>query len=331
MEARIDEQQAVIARLEAELAHSRKVFDRASEAAQIGVWECELADSSLRWTDVVYDIFELPRGSALDRGRTLECYPQATREALERIRSKAIEDRSGFCLDAEIVTMRGNRRWIRITASVECVDGEPVRIFGMKQDITAEKTAALRLRTMAEFDSLTGLANRSRFQAVIGGVAAEGVEAEGVAASAVGAVMLIDLDRFKDVNDDLGHIVGDDCLKEVGRRLALLRSRSDCVARIGGDEFAVVFGPQTAHAAALRLGAAVVRLMERPILVAGRRIHIGASVGIAFSQDGRGDALYGHADTALYAAKAAGRGTVRVFDGKVGDAVSPSGKGESRG
>ena len=325
MEARIGEQQAVIARLEAELAHSRKVFDRASAAAQIGVWECELADSSLRWTDVVYDIFELPRGSALDRARTLECYPPATREELERIRSKAIEGRAGFCLDAEIVTLRGNRRWIRITASVECVDGEPARIFGMKQDITAEKTATLRLRTMAEFDSLTGLANRSRFQALIGGVAAEGLEA-----SAVGAVMLIDLDRFKDVNDDLGHVVGDDCLKEVGRRLSLLALRSDCVARIGGDEFAVVFGPQTPHEAVMRLGAAVVRLMQRPILAAGRRIHIGASVGIAFSRDGRGDALYGHADTALYAAKAAGRGTVRVFEGQAGDAASPSGKGESR-
>ncbi|NDW03874.1 diguanylate cyclase [Jiella sp. 40Bstr34] len=312
LEARIAEQEAVIGQLKAEVAHSRKIFDRASAAARIGVWECELNDCSLRWSDVVYDIFDLPRGSALDRGRTLECYPQATRDELETIRSKAIEDRTGFCLDAEIVTARGTRRWIRITASVECVDGEPVRIFGMKQDITAEKAATLRLRYMAEFDSLTGLANRSRFQALITGEPADGVEA-----FPAGAVMLIDLDRFKEVNDAFGHLVGDDCLKEVGRRLSLLGSRSECVARIGGDEFAVVFGPQTPRATIRRLGAAVVRLMRRPMPIGGRRVDIGASVGIAFSNGTIGDTLYCQADAALYAAKASGRGTVSVFDGRL--------------
>ncbi|WAP67037.1 diguanylate cyclase domain-containing protein [Jiella pelagia] len=312
LEARMAEQDAVIRQLEAEVAHSRKIFDRASAAAQIGVWECELCDCSLRWSDVVYDIFDLPRGSALDRGRTLECYPKATREELERIRSKAIEDRTGFCLDAEIVTARGVRRWIRITASVECIADKPVRIFGMKQDITAEKAATLRLRYMAEFDCLTGLANRSRFQALI-----TGEPADGVAAFPAGAVMLIDLDRFKEVNDEFGHLVGDDCLKEVGRRLSLLGRRCDCIARIGGDEFAVVFGPQTPRATIRRLGAAVVRLMRRPMHIGGRRIDIGASVGIAFSNGTIGDTLYCQADAALYAAKAAGRGTVSVFDGRL--------------
>ena len=308
LEARIAEQDVVIRQLQAEVAHSRKTFEHASAAAQIGVWECELSDCSLRWSDVVYDIFDLPRGSALDRGRTLEFYPKATRDVLERTRSKAIADQTGFSLDAEIVTAGGAKRWIRITASVECVDGKPVRIFGMKQDITAERTATLRLRYMAEFDSLTGLANRSRFQTLI-----TGEPAEGIAPSPVGAVMLIDLDYFKEINDDHGHLVGDDCLKDVGRRLSLLTAWSQCVARIGGDEFAVLFGPQTPHDTVRRLGAMVVRLMKRSHLVAGRSIQLGASVGIAFSADGAGDTLYGHADTALYAAKAAGRGTVRVF------------------
>ena len=311
LEARIAQQDAVIRQLKAEVSHSSKIFDRASVAAQIGVWECELSDNSLRWSDVVYDIFELPRGSSLDRDTTLDHYPEETRRKLNEIRAKAISERSGFCLDAEINTTRGRRRWIRITASVECANGKPVRIFGMKQDITAEKTAALRLRYMAEFDALTGLANRTRFQALMTGVPMDATEA-----SPVGAVMLIDLDRFKSINDEFGHLVGDDCLVEIGRRLSLLVPRSECVARIGGDEFAVVFSPQTPHATIARLGAAVVRLLNRPILAAGRRVQLGASVGVAFSKDGKGDLLYGHADTALYVAKAEGRGTVRVYEGE---------------
>nr|WP_255699958.1 diguanylate cyclase [Jiella avicenniae] len=317
MEARIAEQDAVIRQLEAEVAHSRRTFEQASAAAQIGVWECRLHDSSLRWSDVVYDIFELDRDFPLEREKILELYPEATRRELSEIRAKAIAERTGFSLDAEIVTARGTKRWIRITATVECVDKEPVRIFGMKQDITAEKTATLRLRTMAEIDSLTGLANRSRFQALIAGEAADGS-----APSPVGAVMLIDLDRFKEINDDHGHLVGDDCLKDVGRRLSLLAPWSKCVARIGGDEFAAVFDPQTPKETVLRLGAMVVRLMRRSHRVAGRSIPLGASVGIAFSTGGSGDTLYGRADAALYAAKAVGRGTVRVFGGSDRDPVA---------
>lgn len=308
LEARVAAQAVLIDELRSELSHTQKIFDRASNAAQIGMWECELPGCSLKWTDAVYDLFELPRGTSLDREIILDLYPEATRTELERIRSKAIDAGTGFVLDAEIDTALGRRRWIRITASVECVDGRPVRIFGMKQDITAEKNATLALRRMADCDSLTGLASRGRFQAQMAASPSETGEP-----SPVGAVMLIDLDRFKPVNDVFGHLVGDLCLQEVGRRLACLGPRSHCVARIGGDEFAALFGPQTPRAAIERLGQAVVRMLRRPMRVAGHRIDLGASVGIAFAGCSTGDALYGEADAALYAAKAAGRGLVRVF------------------
>nr|WP_245396389.1 diguanylate cyclase [Jiella sonneratiae] len=314
LETRIAVQEALIARLQAELAHSRKIFERASNAAQIGVWECELDDCTLRWSDVVYDMFDLPRGSTLDRDEILAFYPEATRLELEDIRSRAIREGGGFSLDAEITTARGRPRWIRITATVECEAGEPVRIFGMKQDITAEKNATLRLRHMAEFDAVTGLSSRSRFQSRM-------AEASNAAAAGapVGALMLIDLDHFKQVNDAFGHLVGDDCLRAVGRRLSRLHATSDCVARIGGDEFAVVFGPETPRAVVVRLAGAVVRTMRRPIEIAGRHIELGASVGIAFADDGNSETLHAQADGALYAAKAAGRGAVRIFSGTGGE------------
>ena len=92
------------------LAHARKIFARASEAARIGVWECALDGEHLTWTDVVYDIFDLPRGSALDRAATLACDTPSSRTALDDVRSRAIREGGGFTLDAEIVTGRGNRR-----------------------------------------------------------------------------------------------------------------------------------------------------------------------------------------------------------------------------
>ncbi|MYZ49021.1 diguanylate cyclase domain-containing protein [Propylenella binzhouense] len=299
--------QAEIIRSQAEsLAHSRKIFERASAAARIGVWECRLADETLSWSDVVYDIFDLPRGSAIDRRTALACYPEESRLALDKLRRRAIEERGGFGMDAEIVTAKGNRRWIRITATVECEGGVPVRIFGMKQDITEEKILADRTRYLAEFDVMTGLANRSTFQARLAGQA----PAE---AGPVGALLLVDLDGFKQINDTFGHAFGDACLKEAARRLAEVAQTADLVARIGGDEFAIVAGEGFDLGACEALASAIVETMRRPVACCGHLVRLGASVGIA-SAAGRGaPELFMEADIALYAAKAAGRDTFRTF------------------
>ena len=94
------------------------VAAEAVAAAGIGVFECRLADQSLTWTDAVYDLFDLPRGSALRRGRVLDHYPPASRALLERVRGAALAARRGFELEAEIVTARGRARGIHISAAV---------------------------------------------------------------------------------------------------------------------------------------------------------------------------------------------------------------------
>ena len=104
LEAQVAAQAEIIRQQEAMLAHSRKIFARASEAARIGVWECSLPDETLTWTDVVYDLFDLPRGASLDRSEIVKCYPPDSRAELIRRRSRAIETCGGFQLDAEIVT-----------------------------------------------------------------------------------------------------------------------------------------------------------------------------------------------------------------------------------
>ncbi|MGQ7791709.1 diguanylate cyclase domain-containing protein [Faunimonas sp. B44] len=308
LEAELAAKARIIREQEAALAHSRKTFARASEAARIGVWECDLPDQTLRWTDVVYDIFDLPRGSALDRNHILTCYSEQSRQELHRLRSQAIAERSGFGLDAEIVTAAGRHRWIRITATVECENGRAVRIFGMKQDITEEKILADRTRYLAEFDVMTGLSNRARFQARL----AE-LESSGPEESRIGALLLVDLDGFKQVNDTYGHALGDECLKLAAQRLARACQEAELVARIGGDEFAVLLGPDPARTGIERLANAIVRAVSRPVELGGETLRLGASVGIAHANGCAAEELFMRADAALYAAKAAGRNTFRVY------------------
>ncbi|MET0877922.1 MAG: sensor domain-containing diguanylate cyclase [Tardiphaga sp.] len=308
LHAQLEAQAELIRQQTASLAHSRKIFDRSSAAARIGVWECDLADESLVWTDVVYDIFDQERGTPLDRAVTLKCYPEESLRALSEARSRAIEDRTGFSLETEIVTTKGNRRWIRITATVESVDNVAVRIFGMKQDITEEKILADRNRYLAEYDVMTGLANRSRFQSKLSELSV----VAGDARKPFGALLLIDLDEFKSVNDSCGHAAGDECLREASQRIRTVCADAELVARIGGDEFAVMLGAHLPFAAISETARAIVAEMARPVTFRGRALQLGASVGVALVDDCTPSQLFVMADAALYAAKNAGRSTFRI-------------------
>ena len=300
----LDDQARLIHEQAAALDQSRLIFERAAATARIGVWECDLATEELSWTDGVYDLFELPRGGSIDRATTLACYAPASRTMLEKLRGRAVAQGIGFTLDAEIITVKGNRRWMRLTTSVEIRNGVPTRLFGMKQDITEEKILADRTRYLAEFDVMTGLANRSQFQSRLADPA-----------QLIGALLLVDLDGFKSINDTFGHALGDECLKETALRLQAVGGEAELVARIGGDEFAVLLGPQTDGAAAELLAGKIVEVLGRPVTRGDQILQLGASVGIArATPEATPDQLFKQADTALYSAKAAGRKTFRTFN-----------------
>ena len=305
----VREQQERLDGLLREQERRRDTFERCCETARIGVWECDLPNETLRWSDMVYDFFGLPRGSPITREMALACYSERSLHDLKRHRDKAIAEIGGFTLDAEIMTVTGIRRWIRITATVEADNGVPTRIFGMKQDITEEKVMSDRTRYLAEFDVLTGLANRTRFQERIDAVADGG--------RPVGALLLVDLDGFKAVNDTLGHAAGDECLREVGRRLAETCMGAEMVARIGGDEFAVLLAAGADPLMVLALCSSVVRALSYTIERKGHVLPVGASVGAAFAASCIDIEIQIAADAALYKAKASGRNTFRVFGADV--------------
>jgi diguanylate cyclase (GGDEF)-like protein len=267
----------------------------------------------LTWTDGVYDLFECGRGSTVERAAIVNLYHDESRAEMERLRANAIAVGGGFTLDAKIRTVRGVDRWMRLTAQVERVNGQPVRLFGAKQDITRDKMMWDHWRQMAERDHLTGLANRGLFQERF-----HGAPRPDSVLPPVAALVLVDLDRFKQVNDRYGHIAGDACLRAFAIRLQAAFRDALLVARIGGDEFAVLLG--TAYTLAARLKR-IARVINQPVPFQDHSLDIGASMGAAIV--GRPHAhdpqrLFAQADTMLYAAKAAGSRQVKLF-GAEGD------------
>jgi diguanylate cyclase (GGDEF)-like protein/PAS domain S-box-containing protein len=178
------------------------------------------------------------------------------------------------------------------------------------EDITEWLEAQAKISHMARHDALTNLPNRVLFHEQLElGLRRAGSDDQL-------AVLCLDLDHFKDINDSLGHPIGDALLKEVGRRLKTTVGEHDTVARLGGDEFAVVQIGRSEEAAARALAGRLVEVISAPYEIEDHQIVIGVSIGISLSpQDGTNpDELLKNADLALYRAKADGRGTYRFFE-----------------
>ena len=197
-----------------------------------------------------------------------------------------------------------------------------VNHVGVYTDITRIPHAETQMERLAHHDALTELPNRLLLNSRLAHTLERTQRSGGRC-----AVMFLDLDKFKPVNDQMGHEAGDELLKGVAKRLRLHLRDNDTVARIGGDEFVVVLEDLASAEGAEVVARAIIERMQRPFALSGEReAHIGCSVGIAmFPQDGAdAETLLRHADAALYAAKAAGRGTFNFFSAEGGVVASAS-------
>jgi len=212
-------------------------------------------------------------------------------------------------LEREFRHKDGRAVWAQVTLA-RVQRGDDPRLMAMLQDVTERKRMEAALTRQAFEDELTGLANRALFRDRLRHALGRRTRS-----NADVAVLLLDLDGFKRVNDSLGHAAGDALLHAIAQRIAGTVRAGETVARLGGDEFAVVIEALTEGDDPVLLAERLLRVIARPVTVADREVVVGVSIGLAVAQPGEdADAVLRNADTAMYSAKQSGKHCVRRFD-----------------
>jgi diguanylate cyclase (GGDEF)-like protein/PAS domain S-box-containing protein len=258
-----------------------------------------------------------PEAFVQDPDLMLKIIHPEDRDLLISHRKEALAtDKKSHYLDFRIITLAGNERWIgHKCQKVYGRDGKYLGVRGSNRDITEHKQMEQKLKEMATHDYLTGLPNRvllsDRFT-VAAALARRNKSRV--------AVMSLDLDHFKPINDTLGHDAGDQVLKSVGARLAGIIRASDTVARTGGDEFILVLLETNHVKDSTTIAQKVLNSFAEPLLIDGHQLHLSTSIGIAIYPEDAEDmkTLTKKSDAALYYAKAHGRNQFKFYsDGDV--------------
>jgi diguanylate cyclase (GGDEF)-like protein/PAS domain S-box-containing protein len=246
-------------------------------------------------------------------GKTdLDAWP---RELAEKYRADDEEVmRSGKLKRVEemLAPAEGAVRWIEtIKTPIYDEGGIIIGSAGIARDVTDRKLMEEEIRHMAQHDALTGLPNRRLFIDILQVELAEARRRRTKL-----AILFLDLDHFKEINDTLGHEAGDDLLKEVSDRFRWTTRESDTVARIGGDEFNMILSDINRIEDVSEIAAKIVDSLRKPIVVGGHELHATTSVGISVYPDDSGDieTLLRYADIAMYHAKESGRNTFRFYN-----------------
>lgn len=210
------------------------------------------------------------------------------------------------------IRIKNEQRWLEISAAPRFDEaGAYIGFRGVGSDVTEARAAAEKINHMARFDTLTGLPNRLMIYESLSKALADGEKW-----STRCAFMMIDLDRFKSVNDSLGHPVGDRLLGRVAQRLGQLMSPNELVGRLGGDEFAIVARDASDTQRVDLLARRAIEAISAPYEIDQNTLHIGASIGIAYGpRDGRtAETLIRSSDLALYRSKDAGGGVFHAYE-----------------
>jgi diguanylate cyclase (GGDEF)-like protein/PAS domain S-box-containing protein len=296
---------------EAALRESEKRFRDFADAAGEYVWE---ADPQGRFTYVssrVQSVWGYSDQELIGRMPS-EFMPRGEAERVDEWLQQHVEPDGGFRdLEHCILTKQGETRWLLVNSvGTRDQQGGLIGHRGTGRDITDRKSAEARISYLATRDPLTELPNRVLFN--------DRLEQGIVAARRSGqslALMFIDLDRFKNINDSLGHQVGDLLLKEVAARMQGCIRKGDTLSRLGGDEFVVTLEGLQQAEDAIQVASKIIKALARPFEIGGHTLNTSCSIGISIFPDDADDdrALMKNADTAMYHAKEKGRNNYQFF------------------
>ncbi len=290
-----------------ELKRDNALFDRAQSLAHIGGWEWDRGQHRLYLTGEAQRILG-QTGTVDTLQRLLDCLRSNDRALLQQALLEVVENRCGFELELQGQRGDGHTFWVRMIGEVEAGDVASSRIAGTVQDITERKQAEETLRIQARTDPLTGIMNRDAALTDLGTRLDNPTHAEV-------AVLYIDLDRFKVVNDVLGHAAGDELLVEATRRISGAVGTEGLLARFGGDEFLVVCDTGARPGQPERLATAITEAFSTPFTFGTDEFSVTTSIGIACAPDDgtRPQQLIQNADMAMYACKRRSRNAWQRF------------------
>ena len=315
------------------LATNELRLANAQRIAGIGDWERDLVSGSLTRSEEVYRIFGREPG---DLSSTSAIPPEIVhpedKQLVDEFINAAQHRGEDFNVDFRIVLPDGSTRYAHCQGEVlQDPAGKVIRLAGTVQDISARKLAEKQIEYLALHDGLTGLPNPRFFRDEVTKAISEAVRFETMLAT-----LFLDLDRFKNVNDSLGHGVGDLLLKEVAERVTHCLRKGDAVsrepeaskenvlARLGGDEFTVLLTTLRHAEDAARVAQRILDALASPFRIEGHEIFTSASIGIAVFPDDGGDVetLLKNADTAMYTVKEEGRKNYKFFTEAMNKAAS---------
>lgn len=300
-------------RAEQALRHSEASLARAQSIARLGSWDWDIAAAALHWSDEVYRIFGYAPQSfpATYEGFLARVHPEDRALVVAAV-DQALHTRGHYDAEHRLVRPDGTYRIVREQGEVTCdEEGRPVSMIGTVHDITERVEAQQRIEFMANFDPLTGLPNRSLLQYRLEqGLLQARRDADHT------ALLFVGIDRFKNVNDTLGHRAGDQVLRTFAGRLRQAVRAGDTVGRLGSDEFAVVlFGLKDVDGAT-QVVRHIQALTIDPIAVdEAQEVVVSVCLGLTlFPHDGAdAETLFRNADTALHRAKHDGPGNYQFF------------------
>jgi diguanylate cyclase (GGDEF)-like protein/PAS domain S-box-containing protein len=292
------------------LSESEARFRAIAQTAQEGIIAVSPEGEFLFANDRLTEILELSLGEVHQRHQEGRFYTGEGGETTRRMVENPPES-GAVRYDLEYDHPRGEKRILAVSASaLRYDDGRPIGTLAMVSDVTDQRSAEARLRHQALHDPLTGLPNRFLFSDRLATAHARQERAGGWGL----AVMFLDLDDFKQINDRHGHELGDQVLVEVAGRVAAAVRASDTVARLGGDELAIICEDADAESVG-QVAARIHKSLEAPVDVAGQQLAVSASVGVALSPPYPVSDLLRLADRAMYLAKLRPGASVHVWDG----------------
>jgi diguanylate cyclase (GGDEF)-like protein/PAS domain S-box-containing protein len=317
---------STLKRVEATVQLKQAELREAQRIAHVGSWRLDLATDEVTWSDELYRMLDLdPALPPPNYAEHQRLFTPESWERLSRALSRTKESAVPYELELEMIRTDGTHGWMLARGEVLRDERNAViGLHGVAMDITERKLAAARIEHLAYHDQLTLLPNRllllDRLNQALMSTSRVGHAA---------ALLFIDLDNFKSLNDTCGHDVGDKLLKVVAHRLVSCVREGDTVARLGGDEFVVMLldlSEQALDAAAQAeaIGEKILAALRQPYRLDAHSYRSTASIGVTLFSGGQhgSDELMKQADIAMYQAKSSGRDTLRFFDPQMQSSIT---------